>query len=163
MHDDYPLPEIYREAMARFAGHVQIVTTSDGVSRRGITATACCSISDTPPTVLACVNRQKERNHLFKSSGNFAINSLAAKHQPLADAFAGRGELSAEERFARGSWSTGASGAPVLDDALVSFDCRLVDAKVVATHWILIGEVIAVRMGDDEGALVYYSRGYRNL
>ena len=163
MQDEHSFPNTYRDAMARFAGHVQIVTTAEGNAVRGVTATACCSVSDAPPTILACVNHHNERNHIFTTSGNFAVNTLSARHRPLADAFSGLGRLATAERFALAEWKTGQSGAPVLTDALASFDCRLIEAKRVASHWILIGEVLDVKSGPFDEALVYYERGYRTL
>lgn len=155
--------QLYRDAMARYAGHVQIVTTAlDGV-RRGVTITAACSVSDNPPMVLACLNNGNENNRIFFESGIFALNSLGASMQPLANAFAGRNALSAEERFALGHWTTLATGAPVLENATVAFDCRVLDHKVTATHTVLFGEVQAVHFGSQDQALIYLDRGYRAL
>lgn len=52
---------LYRDAMARYAGHVQIVTTALGSERRGVTITAACSVSDNPPTVLVCLNNSNPK------------------------------------------------------------------------------------------------------
>nr|WP_272210758.1 flavin reductase family protein [Marinicella sp. W31]MDC2876672.1 flavin reductase family protein [Marinicella sp. W31] len=163
MNEDQKFPRSYRDAMARFAGHVQVVTTAHGGAIRGITATACCSVSDAPPTVLACVNRLNEKNAIFLESGNFALNTLGARHKPIADAFSGLGSLSTAERFALGSWTLNGSGAPVLENAFASFDCRLIEAKAMSTHWILIGEVVDVALGTEDEALMYYQRAYRTL
>ena len=47
-----------------------------------------------------------------------------------------------------GAWSALATGAPAAGRrARWRFDCRLVDVKDVATHHVLFGEVVAVRMG----------------
>ncbi|TIW51814.1 MAG: flavin reductase, partial [Mesorhizobium sp.] len=50
-------PQAYRDAMAHFAGQVHVVTTDGPAGRRGATVIAACSVSDTPPTVLVCLNR----------------------------------------------------------------------------------------------------------
>ena len=163
MRDDPQFSRQYRDAMAHFAGHVQIVTTAHGGVMRGVTATAACSVSDAPPTVLACVNRLNEHNNVFLESSNFALNTLAAHHRPLADAFAGFTKLEDKARFALADWHLEEGGAPVLSDALASFECRLVEAKAMSTHWILIGEVLNVRIGTAEEALIYYRRGYHDL
>lgn len=156
-------PVLYRNAMSRYAGHVQIVTTADGGERRGVTVTAACSVSDNPASVLVCVNAGNASNALFTRSGRFALNSLAHHHQPLAEAFAGRGKLPVEERFAKAEWLSLATGAPVLADALAAFDCRLIEAQTVATHTILIGEVEALHFGPLNPALIYFERSFREL
>jgi flavin reductase (DIM6/NTAB) family NADH-FMN oxidoreductase RutF len=48
----------FRAAMARFPGAVTIITARQGTERRGITATAVCSVSAEPPSLLVCVNRK---------------------------------------------------------------------------------------------------------
>ncbi len=155
--------QVYRDAMAQYAGHVQIVTTALNGVRRGVTITAACSVSDNPPMVLACLNNGNANNQIFFDSGIFALNSLGAGMQSLADAFAGRNALSAEERFQLGQWKTLVTGAPVLETANVSFDCRVVDQKITATHTVLFGEVLGVHFGTRDAALIYLDRGYRSL
>jgi flavin reductase (DIM6/NTAB) family NADH-FMN oxidoreductase RutF len=54
-------------------------------------------------------------------------------------------------------------GLPLLLSSLVSFECRLSDARIVATHHVLIGEIADIRLGEERPALVYRGRGYRSL
>ncbi len=103
MTSDLMDPIVYRNAMAHYAGHVQIVTTEKNGLRRGVTITAACSVSDSPPMVLACLNNGNANNQVFFESGVFALNSLGLRHQALASAFAGFGGLAAEDRFALGT------------------------------------------------------------
>ncbi len=153
----------YRDAMARYAGHVQIATTAlDGV-RRGVTVTAACSVSDNPGTLLVCLNHSNPHNELFIQSGVFALNTLMHEHQALSVAFSGVDHLEVEERFALSEWDTITTGAPALVGAAAVFDCRMIDAKVVATHTILIGEVIGLRVGPPGAALLYMDRGYHTV
>jgi cob(II)yrinic acid a,c-diamide reductase len=156
-------PVLYRNAMSRYAGHVQIVTTAKGKEKRGVTVTAACSVSDNPATVLVCLNAGNSANELFTKSGRFALNSLSADQQSLAEAFSGMGKLPVDERFAKAEWLKLATGAPVLANALAAFDCRLIEAKQVATHMILIGEVEAIHMGPDSAALMYFERSFKAL
>lgn len=156
-------PVVYREAMSRFAGHVQIVTTEHHGVRRGVTITAACSVSDSPPTVLACLNNTNLNNSVLFESGHFVLNTLAARHQDLANAFAGFGKLSSEERFALAEWQVLATGSPVLADAITAFDCVVTDRKVTSTHTVLFGEVKAVHFGPAAPSLIYLDRGYRTL
>src|SRR6218665_1042371 len=96
--------KLYRNAMARYAGHVQLVTTELNGMRRGVAVTAACSVSDNPPTVMVCLNHGNEKNQIFFDSGIFALNSLSAHHQALSHAFSGLEKLSTDERFAKGNW-----------------------------------------------------------
>lgn len=155
--------KLYRNAMARYAGHVQLVTTEFNGERRGLAVTAACSVSDSPPTVLVCLNHNNEKNAIFFESGIFALNSLAAHHQPLSHAFSGLEKLTMEQRFAHGNWDRMVTGAPALVDALATYDCRIVKMIPHASHTIVIGEVAALRLGGETPALVYMDRSYHAL
>ncbi|WP_409530042.1 flavin reductase family protein [Shinella zoogloeoides] len=155
---------LYRDAMSRYAGHVQIVTTAHEGEKRGVTITAACSVSDNPPMLLACVNASNPKNAIFEKSGRFALNTLSADQIELANAFSGRDPaMTSEQRFAMGNWQELVTGAPVLKDALAAFDCRVVEFKVMATHMVLIGEVMGISFGEHKPALLYMDRGYRAL
>ncbi|HLP70710.1 MAG TPA: flavin reductase [Rhizobium sp.] len=156
-------PILYREAMSRYAGHVQIVTTEYEGVRRGVTITAACSVSDRPPMLLVCLNNNNPNNAVFFEAGYFALNALGAQHQTLANAFAGFGAKEADARFALAEWQVLSTGAPVLSDAVAAFDCRVTDRKVTATHTVLFAEVAAVHFGPREPALIYLDRGYHSL
>lgn len=156
-------PQSYRDAMSHFTGAVHVVTTDGPAGRRGVTISASCSVSDDPAMVLICLLREHEQNGLFVENGVFALNTLSAKHRPLSEAFSGRLPLSQDERFALGEWETLTSGAPVLKDALAVFDCRIVSQQDHATHHVLFGEVLALRTGHHEQALVYLNRRYHAL
>ncbi|MDZ5696461.1 MULTISPECIES: flavin reductase [Phyllobacteriaceae] len=156
-------PQDYRDAMARFAGAVHVVTTDGRAGRRGVTAIAACSVSDNPPTVLVCLNRENPNNDAFLQNGVFALNTLSSEQQPLADAFSGLTGLPPEERFALGDWEMLSSGAPVLVGAIAAFDCRVIDTKDLATHRIYFGKVTGLRVGANLPPLLYHDRGYRVL
>lgn len=153
----------YRDAMSHFAGAVHIVTTDGAKGKRGVTISACCSLSDDPATVLVCLMRQHEENRLFIENKNFCVNTLSGHHQNLSDIFAGRGKLSQNERFAAAKWETLKTGSPVLSDALVSLDCQLVSWHIHATHYVLIGEVLAIKSHHGINALMYLNRNYHTL
>lgn len=155
--------DAFREAMSHVASAVCLVTTDGAAGRRGVTVTAVCSVSDEPPTVLACLNHTNAANVRFGENGVFAVNVLADRNEPVARAFAGEGKLEPEERFARGRWRTLRTGAPILEDALVAFDCRLEDSRIVATHRVMIGRVVAVSEPVAGSSLLYRARRYHFL
>jgi cob(II)yrinic acid a,c-diamide reductase len=156
-------PRHYREAMSRFAGAVHVVTTNGEAGMRGTTVIAACSASDNPPTVLVCLNRGKAENDLFRDNGAFALNTLPAGMEALANAFSGLTGVSQPERFALGRWDTIATGAPTLIGAAAVFDCEVETTFDHATHRILFGRVRGVRIGDGLEPLIYYNRQYRVL
>ncbi len=156
-------PQAYRDAMARFAGAVHILTTDGAAGRRGVTVIAACSVSDSPPTILACLNRENLNNDSFVANGRFALNTLSAEQEPLAVAFSGLTGLPTEKRFALGHWESIETGAPALKEAIAVFDCELIDTKDLHTHRVLFGKVTGLRIGDNLRPLLYHDRAYHVL
>jgi flavin reductase (DIM6/NTAB) family NADH-FMN oxidoreductase RutF len=148
-------PEAFIQGMRQLAAGVAVVTTGEHGNRAGLTATSVCSVSAEPPQLLVCINRRAEAHDVLCRSGAFVINLLSSEQQDVAETFAGTAGLRGEERFACGSWTRLATGAPVLEPCLASFDCRVVQAIAVATHTIFVGAVLAVRAQPDLAPLVY--------
>ncbi|HEX2216112.1 MAG TPA: flavin reductase [Xanthobacteraceae bacterium] len=156
-------PALFREAMARLGAVVHVVTTAGPAGRTGFTATAVCSVSDAPPTLLVCLNRKSRGNPVLRENGVFCVNTLGADAEELADIFAGRTGAVSEERFAAGDWMTLATGAPALSEAVVAFDCRTIEVRPVATHNVFFAAVEAIHLGPACEALVYHERAYKRV
>ena len=52
----------FRDAMASLSAAVNVVTTEGEAGRCGITATAVCSVTDTPPSVMVGVYQRQQRD-----------------------------------------------------------------------------------------------------
>lgn len=154
---------LFREAMARLGAAVHVVTTAGPAGRTGFTATAVCSVSDHPPTLLVCLNRRSRATPIVRENGVFCVNTLGADAEPVADVFAGRTGAVLEERFKAGDWMNLATGAPVLRSAVVAFDCRILEVRTVATHNVFFAAVEAIHEGDPRPALVYHERAYKSV
>ena len=156
-------PDVFREAMSRLGAAVHIVTTAGKAGKGGFTATAVVSVSDSPPTVLVCLNRKSKISPVMRENGVFCVNTLASSEEELANVFAGRAGLQMAERFTVGEWTVLETGAPALCSAIAALDCRVLEMKSVATHDIYFGEVAAIRLANAEKALVYHDRAYKHV
>mgnify|MGYP002388849074 CR=1 FL=1 len=144
--------------MRRFPSGVAIVAAGSAPRRAGMTATAICSLSAEPPQVLACLNRRSTTCRTVEEARCFSINLLATSQLPLARIFAGfDGGISAERKFETGLWRPGVTGAPILEDAVLTLECALVTAHPASTHNIVIGEVMCITGEVAEDALIYRS------
>ncbi|OWV82122.1 flavin reductase [Rhizobium sp. R634] len=152
----------FRDAMARVCAPVNVITTNGPAGRGGFTATAMCSVTDEPPTLLVCMNGRSAQCALFLENHRFCVNVLADDHQELAGYFAGR-QSDMAARYAAAEWVDMPSGSQALAGAMVSFDCRLTEARLVGTHHIFIGQVIGIRSRTDGNALLYFDRNYINV
>lgn len=153
----------FRDAMARVAAAVHIVTTDGPAGRFGFTASAVCSVTDDPPTLLVCLNRASDLHLAFQENGVFCVSTLAADHRELSDMFAKHTGTPMQERFDLPIWQKLKTGAPALRDALACFDCRISDVKEVGTHFVFFGEVTDTRLPHRDSALLYLHRSYRAL
>lgn len=151
----------FRHAMAGLAAAVNVITSDGPQGRAGFTATAVCSVTDNPPTLLVCLNRSASVHPVFSANGVLCVNTLGSDQRELSNLFGGKTAMS--ERFAAGAWSTWVSGAPVLEGAAASFDCRISQTLSVGTHDILFCEVMALRRETDADALVYFDRTYHEV
>ena len=153
----------FREAMSRLGAAVHVVTTAGPGGKTGATATAVCSVSDAPPTLLMCLNRRSQTNPVVIENGVFCVNTLGDSGAEIADIFAGRTCVQGSDRFATGDWTVLATGSPVLSTAVVAFDCRILEVRAVASHNVFFGAVEAVRLGPTGPALVYHERAYKRV
>lgn len=154
---------VFRDAMARLGAAVNLITTDGVAGRHGMTASAVCSVTDSPPTVLVCINRASAANEKLRSNGVLCINVLAARHRRLPARFADKG-LSIEQRFDDAAgWVNLSTGSPALRDASVALDCRIADISEVGTHSVFFCTVEEVLLHGDKGALIYFDRGYHRL
>lgn len=155
----------FRAGMSRLAGGVTVVAggaDGDRATWRGMTATAVCSLTPEPPSLVVCVNRTGGTYRQVTRCGSFSVNVLAARHAGLAAAFAGRRAVTEARRFADAGWHAGALGVPVLTDALAFFECRLLQCVPFGTHALLIGGIESAGHSDDE-PLVHHRCRFHDL
>jgi flavin reductase len=117
-------------------------------------------VSADPPLVLVCANRSSTTHGIIEEGGVFAVNILAAHQRDVSNVF---GSSKYEDsRLDRVSWTEGATGAPLIDEALACLECKVASAHREGSHTIYIGQVEAVHTTDAE-PLLYYQGGYRSL
>ncbi|SFJ09832.1 flavin reductase [Celeribacter neptunius] len=152
----------FREGMSRLGAAVNLITTDGPAGRHGITASAVCSVTDAPPTLITCINKSAYAHDRFVENGVLAVNVLASEHQALSAHFARYVE--GVDRFAFGDWDTARTGSPMLADANVAFDCRITGRHEEGTHSVFFCQVVAVRLSEEaRHGLVWFSRDYHHL
>lgn len=87
----------FRDAMARLGSAVNIITTDGPAGRAGFTASAVCSVTDSPPTLLVCLNRSASVYSVFQQNQTLCVNTLCAEHESLSNLFGGKTPM--EMRF----------------------------------------------------------------
>ena len=151
----------FKLGMRGLAHAVSIIAAAHTGRRYGMTATAVCSASAEPPTVLACINRLATTHGAVAKSKVFCVNVLRVEDWELSTTFSGG--QSGDARFRTRNWTRLATGAPVLIDSLVSFDCRVVKKLVHGTHSIFLGQVEQILLGQKGKPLLYSDGQYAKL
>jgi len=152
-------PAEFRTAMRCFAGGVTIVTTREPDGRpTGLTASSFTSVSLTPPLVLICVGHATTTYPAFRTHGWFAVNVLRRDQEALSRRFAQTGG----DKFTGVAHHDGRTGLPLIDGALATLECRLVQEHEAGDHTIFIGEVESSAVNPGE-PLVYFRGVYHGL
>ncbi|MDY6460187.1 flavin reductase [Acinetobacter faecalis] len=152
----------FRNAMSLLTTAVNVVTTEGASGLHGFTASAVCSVTDTPPTLLVCMNQASRSHAHFIENKTLCVNVLGTQHEQISNAFASS-KLSSEDRFKLGAWTTLETSSPVLEDALVSFDCEIEQIQEVGTHSVFMCRVVAIKQSQQDESLVYFNRAYNQV
>ena len=147
----------FREAMARLAAPVVVVTTRYAGQDWGMTASAVMSVSLDPPLVTVSVARTSGCHSAFVQAPEFVINILGSQHQDLARRFARSGI----DRFAGGGTTTlPGTGLPVICGAGVVLRCERWTVVAVGDHDLLVGRPTGIDLAEAGSPLVWYQRSF---
>jgi flavin reductase (DIM6/NTAB) family NADH-FMN oxidoreductase RutF len=163
-------PEEFRNALGHLASGVVLLTAHDPEDGPrgediGMTATAFLSVSLEPPLVMVSIREDSRMEEALTRVDRWAVSVLAADQRTAAARFAMKGRVSDRLLFADLPHRRGeASGAPVVDGALATVECRTEQRISAGDHVLLIGRVLSARVsGPDRGPLVYFRGQYRQL
>lgn len=157
---DPALADHFRTAMRNVASAVYLITARGPEGDVGMTATAACSLSFDPMSVLICVNRSASLMRTLEATPRFVLNILSVEDQAVATAFgspAGR-----DNRFAEGDWYD-LAGMPALRTSLSSIACDVASSMDFGTHRIFAGAVRQVDNRADLRELLYCNGRFRSL
>lgn len=154
--------ERFRQALGSFAVGINVITFlgSDG-ERRGMTATAMCSVSVDPLLVLVCVNRSTRSHDEILAAGRFGVSILGIDGHRISQQCARPGAdktLDSSRLVPDTNCAT-----PVLRDAIAHLDCVVHDRYAAGTHTVILGRVEAVGVADEGEPLIHFRGCYRQL
>jgi flavin reductase (NADH) len=152
-------PNEFRSLMSEFPSGVAIVTTMDDQGRPwGMTCSALCSLTPSPPTLLVCLRAESPTLDAILRRGTFAVNLLHSGAQSAAELFSST--TSVPERFESIAWSAGCSGPHLTRHAHAIADCRVARTADGGSHLVLFGEVGGVTQQQGHTPLLYGRRQY---
>lgn len=132
---------------------VYVVGVVDGVEVNAFTAACVMLASFDPPHLAVAVNAHHSSYRMLKKSSVFSINVLKQDQVDFARNFAGP---ASREKMAFTPWTTGRTGAPLLQEALSWFECRTAGELQAGTHALMLGRVINGRLLDEASEPLNY-------
>jgi 4-nitrophenol 2-monooxygenase / 4-nitrocatechol 4-monooxygenase, reductase component len=147
-------PSEFRDVIGHFASGVTVITAHHDGRPHGTTASAVTSLSLEPPMLLICMNKSSETGRAIAESGRFAVNILSEDQPDAAMRFATK----APDKFEGIALRSGIGGAPLLEDALATCECRVVEEVTGGTHTVFLAEVDSASARP--GAPLAYYRGH---
>lgn len=153
----------FRAAMSQLSAAVTIVTTNGKSGPCGLTATAVCSITDSPPTIMVCINQSSRISAAFQKNSIMCINVLSAEQQEMAEHFAGITKIEMTERFRLDGWEEGNDGLPVLKGTLANLQGRITHTQEVGSHHVHMVNIDDISINKDANALIYFARKFYQL
>ena len=150
----------FRDAMASLSAAVNIITTEGAAGQCGITATAVCSVTDTPPSLMVCINANSAMNPVFQGNGKLCVNVLNHAQELMARHFAGMTGMAMEERFSLSCWQKGPLAQPVLKGSLASLEGEIRDVQAIGTHLVYLVEIKNIILSAEGHGLIYFKRRF---
>lgn len=153
-----------QDALRRIPGGVGLVTGSTGAGFFATTAVSIAPLSADPPTLILCLDNgggPAERDDIG-GLRRIGVSILGAQHRGLAEGFGGR-RVPARTGGCGIAWRSLAQGAAVIEDAVLAFDCRVLEVIERCGQAILIAEIEAMRVGGEASVLVYWRGEYDRI
>jgi flavin reductase len=150
--------ERFKLVMRNIASSVAVITVEHEGRKHGMTATAVCSVSAAPPTILIVVNRLARTHPIISEARRFTVNILAVHQVKLADRFSEKHPAPFDGIGHR----AGTCGGPVLEDTAAYVECETQAEIQAGTHTIFVGAV----MGGDatmSPPLLHHKGEYKSL
>lgn len=152
---------LFWQAIGRRPAGVMIVAADAGQGPAGLLALSFAHVSASPPRILVSVGRNASAFEPIVKSGCFTANLLPRGSQEIAEAFGAKDKTG--ERFTKGHWESLETGAPVLKNAAVTFDCALRSLIEDEAAVVVIGDVRGLRVREGGGTLLANRGSYQNF
>jgi len=132
--------------------------------RGGMTAAWVSRVSMSPPLIMVSIAPSRYTLELVREHGEFAVNIVGRRLEKAAYSIFGSRTGRGMDKIAESGVKArkgGKTRAPILEDATVSLECRLVKTVEAGDHVLVVGEVVNAFKFSDEQPLVLTPGGSR--
>ena len=140
-------------------GGVYVVTTHDEHGPHGMTASWVMQVSLEPRLVAVAVAEGQMTAERIAGSRVFAVNLLPKDRADIAErCFTPAARLGHVPPLA--DYTTGMTGAPLLNDAIGALECRVGDIVETGDHTLFVGLVVGAHVRSEEAPLTLNDVGW---
>ena len=147
-------------ALRKIPHGVYIVGVKQDSQLNAFTATWLTQVSFTPPLLALGIKKDSRSFEMIKHGRVFSVNLLGKDQKPVAEHFVKPATV-VGEKLKEVRYRTGATGTPILEDAIAYVECQVREiANEHGDHAIIIGEVVEAGVSKDEPALTLMDTGW---
>ncbi|MCE2454243.1 MAG: flavin reductase family protein [Gemmatimonadetes bacterium] len=147
-------PELFRDAMANWAGSVTLIAARDEGAVICTTATSFIPVAADPPSVLVALSPNAQVLPFAEEGSPLGVTVLSQEQAHWASVFA--------DPFPVGSPEWSGSHAPVIAGASVGLECTARKSFKADASKLVVCRVEIIHAGSDE-PLLYHRRRYAGL
>jgi len=146
------------KALYKISYGLYVIGASDGEGGQinAQIANTVIQVSSEPPTILVCINKNNLTNELISKSKSFSV-SVLSQDTPL-NFIGSLGFRSGRDadKLKDIDYGLDVTGAPVVNEnAVATFEAKLVSKADAGTHTIFIGELVAAEILRPEEPMTY--------
>ena len=150
----------FRQALGLFATGITVVTAAGPEDEPvGLTVNSFSSVSLAPPLILFSVDRQARSLGMLEAAAGYGISVLSAEQRALSDRFARLGG----DKWAGVSAHPGHADAPLIRDAMATFECKPYATYDGGDHVIFVARVLRFQGNDERAPLVFFRGRYMGV
>jgi flavin reductase (DIM6/NTAB) family NADH-FMN oxidoreductase RutF len=127
------------ELFRRITTGVYVIGVAANNRSNAFTAAWVMPVSFQPLLLALSINPRHSSYQLLKASGVFSINVLRQDQIELAAQF---GQPAETDKLASVIWRQGVYGAPLLDDVIAYYECKVVAETLAGDHILVLGQVV---------------------
>jgi len=135
--------KLRRRVLWKMPSGLYVLGSRDGVRRNGMTINWVTQLSFDPKLIGVGIEREAFTHELVTAGGVFSINLVAHDDRSIVRKFTKPVDVDLDARTLNGfAFHDGATGAPILDQAVAFVDCEVRQSIDLGGHSLFIGEIV---------------------
>jgi len=140
------------QVLKKLTHGVYVIGATDGETSHAFTAAWVMQASFSPVLLAISINPEHTSYGLLKQGKVCSVNVLSQQQMDLAAHFGTSGLV---DKMSVGQWATATTGAPILEQSLAYFDCKVSHETEAGDHRIIICEVVDAKLLHEGRSMMY--------